>query len=545
MPSPGVGSEGGVSRGSGKSGWLVKQGGKHKNWKRRWFKIQDTHLFYYKNPDTIRPLGVVPLVGEDVTAVPESVTKRKWCFEIKLGNESKAMMDTSRDTFVMCAISHHEMNEWMTAIRRQCYADRGGGIFGCELHETIRREKRGEDAIPILVEKASNQLISGGGIGEVGIFRLAGLASRITELKEAFDKGEKPELDGEDHNVVAAILKLYLRELPEPVLLLENYAACIEAARLYQTDPTEALARMRDVIAKLPRVNRNLLRHLCVLLTKVQEQSEKNKMTLSNLAVVFGPNLVSNPQADLHEQMENETLVNQVVCMIVENYQTLCDGVTPASSSTSATTPSGTGRKESSTPSTRGELPLDMLKLVEGESSGDEVDEDFVEEDFANLSKGGRAAIERRPSKNIRGRVKSNASNGSGAGAGAGAGDGAGPSSLSASASSQLLDQMMDGVEGLMKKSSGSTSSGSSPVKSASGRTVAERQMSELDDILSEMNTEEDGGLSERKELAELYLKQKQLDLEKELRHQRDIKAAAEKRILEIQTELLKIQTAS
>jgi len=31
-------------------GWLVKEGGKHKNWKKRWFILTDNCLYYFKSP---------------------------------------------------------------------------------------------------------------------------------------------------------------------------------------------------------------------------------------------------------------------------------------------------------------------------------------------------------------------------------------------------------------------------------------------------------------------------------------------------------------
>lgn len=56
-----------------KQGWLTKQGGRMKNWRRRWFAIRDTQLVYYKDaavgalhvashPKDLRPLGVITLV---------------------------------------------------------------------------------------------------------------------------------------------------------------------------------------------------------------------------------------------------------------------------------------------------------------------------------------------------------------------------------------------------------------------------------------------------------------------------------------------------
>ena len=31
------------------SGWLIKEGGSWKSWKRRWFELEDTTLYYYKD----------------------------------------------------------------------------------------------------------------------------------------------------------------------------------------------------------------------------------------------------------------------------------------------------------------------------------------------------------------------------------------------------------------------------------------------------------------------------------------------------------------
>lgn len=31
-----------------KAGWVVKEGGKYKSWKRRWLVIEGDHLCYYK-----------------------------------------------------------------------------------------------------------------------------------------------------------------------------------------------------------------------------------------------------------------------------------------------------------------------------------------------------------------------------------------------------------------------------------------------------------------------------------------------------------------
>ena len=45
------------------SGWLTKQGGGVKSWKRRWCVLKDGFISYFKEADNTQPLGAIPLEG--------------------------------------------------------------------------------------------------------------------------------------------------------------------------------------------------------------------------------------------------------------------------------------------------------------------------------------------------------------------------------------------------------------------------------------------------------------------------------------------------
>lgn len=50
-----------------KKGWLIKQGGKIRSYKKRWFILDDNQLFYFKkNTETTTPLGIIPLENLNV-----------------------------------------------------------------------------------------------------------------------------------------------------------------------------------------------------------------------------------------------------------------------------------------------------------------------------------------------------------------------------------------------------------------------------------------------------------------------------------------------
>lgn len=70
------------------------------------------------------------------------------------------------------------------------------------------------------------------GLQEVGIFRLPGQASRIQAMKEVYDSGSQEDFSSmEDVHTVASLLKLYLRELPEPVVPFLFYESYKEALK--------------------------------------------------------------------------------------------------------------------------------------------------------------------------------------------------------------------------------------------------------------------------------------------------------------------------
>ncbi|KAF9958440.1 hypothetical protein BGZ72_000359 [Mortierella alpina] len=94
-------------------------------------------------------------------------------------------------------------------------------------------------------------------------------------------------MDGIDPNDIATLLKLYLRELPNPLLppaLLEQFQS------LLSTDK-HICHTLRGILIRLPRPSYVVLSYLCHHLSKIASHSDRTKMTVSNLGVVFAPTL--------------------------------------------------------------------------------------------------------------------------------------------------------------------------------------------------------------------------------------------------------------
>ncbi|KAG9346739.1 hypothetical protein JZ751_007053 [Albula glossodonta] len=166
-------------------------------------------------------------------------------------------------------------------------------VFGQRLEETVVYERRyGERPAPLMVEQCV-AFIRERGLQEVGLFRQPGQATLVKELQVAFDAGEKPSFDSStDVHTVASLLKLYLRELPEPVVPFSLYEAFLLCGKVAPADRKQALEDLKQLLHELPVANFNLLHYICRFLHEVQSYAHINKMSAQNLATVFGPNIL-------------------------------------------------------------------------------------------------------------------------------------------------------------------------------------------------------------------------------------------------------------
>ncbi|XP_069547426.1 rho GTPase-activating protein 17a isoform X3 [Brachyistius frenatus] len=159
--------------------------------------------------------------------------------------------------------------------------------FGTGLDDHLKRSGR-EIALPI---EACIMMLLETGMKEEGLFRIAAGASKLKKLKAALDcSTSQLEEFYSDPHAVAGALKSYLRELPEPLMSYQLYDEWIQASSV--SDPDKRLQALWVVCDQLPKNNKTNLRYLVKFLAKLAQDSEVNKMTPSNIAIVLGPNLL-------------------------------------------------------------------------------------------------------------------------------------------------------------------------------------------------------------------------------------------------------------
>uniref|UniRef100_A0A672KGL2 Rho GTPase-activating protein 17 n=1 Tax=Sinocyclocheilus grahami TaxID=75366 RepID=A0A672KGL2_SINGR len=159
--------------------------------------------------------------------------------------------------------------------------------FGTALDEHLKRSSR-EIALPI---EACVMMLLETGMKEEGLFRIAAGASKLKKLKAALDcSTSQLEEFYSDPHAVAGALKSYLRELPEPLMTYHLYDEWIQASNV--PDPDKRLQALWVTCDQLPKNNKANFRYLIKFLAKLAQESDVNKMTPSNIAIVLGPNLL-------------------------------------------------------------------------------------------------------------------------------------------------------------------------------------------------------------------------------------------------------------
>jgi len=155
--------------------------------------------------------------------------------------------------------------------------------------------------IPTILETLKSVLITRGGLESEGIFRLAPDPDELRLRKSELNRGLFRDVN--DINVVAHLIKVWFREMEEPVL------NSLPLEEIMSAEGEEACMR---VMSLLPLQNQSLINWLSDLMCQVALKEAQNKMTYKNLAIVVAPNLFY-PRAE--NVMENLILSQKSVTL--------------------------------------------------------------------------------------------------------------------------------------------------------------------------------------------------------------------------------------
>ncbi|BGP22453.1 rho GTPase activation protein domain containing protein [Rhodotorula toruloides] len=265
-------------------------------------------------------------------------------------------------------------------------------LFGVGLQDY--HAKHPNMLVPLIVQRCIAN-IEATGLDQEGIYRVPGKLATIQQIVHRMEKGEEAFEFGpnDDPPAVAGVLKLYLRQLPVPLFpFTPNDRRAFAGEHTSSADT--AIASLVRRIRRLSPPQQATLKALCQHLAKIVEHESVNKMSASNLAliftsVIFGEDDVATLEAAMQGSKDNvmEILIRQQALLFrdlpiepssgvrsrhssdhISGVRGAIDVASASSAKLSATTADDSRGKSASALSTHLTVPSETLEAPAGSS---------------------------------------------------------------------------------------------------------------------------------------------------------------------------------
>ncbi|XP_063340261.1 rho GTPase-activating protein 12b isoform X5 [Pelmatolapia mariae] len=192
-------------------------------------------------------------------------------------------------------------------------------VFGCSLTSLCQRENT---SVPNFVKMCIDH-VENTGLNIDGLYRVSGNLAVIQKLRFAVNHDEKVDLNDskwEDIHVTTGALKMFFRELPEPLFSYGSFNDFVNAIKC--SDYKQRVNSIKDLIKKLPKPNHDTMQILFKHLRRVVDHGEANRMTTQSVAIVFGPTLL-RPETETGNIAVHMVYQNQIVELILLEYESI------------------------------------------------------------------------------------------------------------------------------------------------------------------------------------------------------------------------------
>ncbi|XP_048116376.1 beta-chimaerin isoform X2 [Alosa alosa] len=194
-------------------------------------------------------------------------------------------------------------------------------VFSCDLTTLVKAHNAPR---PMVLDMCIRE-IEHRGLKSEGLYRVSGFTDHIEDVKLAFDRdGDKADISAAtyaDINIIAGVLKLYLRDLPIPVITYDLYNTFIQAAKI--PDPDARLEAIHEGLLQLPPAHYETLRYLMMHLKRVTLHEKDNFMNAENLGIVFGPTLMHPPDQETLASLNDMRYQKVIIQLLIEHEDVL------------------------------------------------------------------------------------------------------------------------------------------------------------------------------------------------------------------------------
>lgn len=327
-----------------------------KNWLSSWAVLQGSSLLFTKTQGSStswfgsnqsKPEFTVDLKGAAIEMASKDKSSKKNVFELKTRQGTELLIQSDNDAVindwfkVLSSTINNQVAEADEAAEeetpdspgiekqdkekdqkelKKLRSMKGSSMDSSEQKKTKKNLKKFLTRRPTLQAVREKGYIKG--LDVDGIYRVSGNLAVIQKLRFAVNHDEKLDLNDskwEDIHVITGALKMFFRELPEPLFTFNHFNDFVNAIK---QEPRQRVTAVKDLIRQLPKPNQDTMQILFRHLKRVIENGEKNRMTYQSIAIVFGPTLLK-PERETGNIAVHTVYQNQIVELILLELSTV------------------------------------------------------------------------------------------------------------------------------------------------------------------------------------------------------------------------------
>ncbi|KAI8891900.1 hypothetical protein BC833DRAFT_613084 [Globomyces pollinis-pini] len=200
------------------------------------------------------------------------------------------------------------------------YTSASCNYFGSDL-VSLMESSPDQQPVPYIVINCTDY-IEASGLSQEGLYRMSGSGTQLQAIRAALDKDPQFPLEDivTDIHTVTGVIKLFFRELSEPLFPKNMYNSLIDASK--EEDSRIRLIKIHELVNELHDANYATLKHLAGHLSRVASFADDNKMNEVNLGIVWGPTLIDSGAGP---DPMNMKYASRVVEVIISNFDHIFD----------------------------------------------------------------------------------------------------------------------------------------------------------------------------------------------------------------------------
>jgi len=279
---------------------VSKKGSLAQDWKPTWCVLKNKTLHYFhQDYNTLEPLDlrrIIQLARRKLSSIEicmnsveddkSQATSNSLPIKYKKQKDvaKPIMVVFKKKTYYFWSETPSDSESWFLALQR---AD---SLCG----PNIEDHQLSTSGAPVVLEKCITY-VEQYGLEVKGIYRLSGQHSKTTSLLEKFNKNarETSVADVNVHDVTNA-LKRWFKTHHRCLMTSKLYSSWVDTAALPEEKKAEKILSYKQLLSQLPKLNQTTLKLLLNHLNTVAKHESINEMSQKNLAIVFGPTLMSS-----------------------------------------------------------------------------------------------------------------------------------------------------------------------------------------------------------------------------------------------------------